>query len=89
MIPRRAGADNAGERTGAKACMRGRSVQLSCGGNVRWAKGAHANEPKASSVESNSFGFVCGGFATFESAVMSDAQRLIPSIAAANDHQNQ
>ena len=52
------------------------------GDNLRRAESAHANKPKASSVESNGFRFICGGFAAFESAVMSDAQRLISSIAA-------
>jgi hypothetical protein len=54
------------------------------------AKGAHANEPKASFVEPNPFGFICRGLATIKRTVMPDAQRLIyPSIAAAKDHQNQ
>ena len=65
------------------------NVQLSCGGNVGWTKGAHANKPKGSFLESNPFGFSCGGFAARERTVMSDAQRLVPGISAANDHQNQ
>jgi len=42
------------------------SIQLSCWGEVGWSTATHANEAKASSVESNPFGFICGGFATFE-----------------------
>jgi hypothetical protein len=63
-------------------------VQLSCEGKVGRAKGAHANEPKASSLERNPFGFIGGGFATLKRTVMPDAQRLVPSIAAAKDDQN-
>ncbi len=64
------------------------NLQLSCGGNVGWTKGAHANKPKGSFLESNPFGFICGGFAARERTVMSDAQRLVPGISAAKDHQN-
>jgi hypothetical protein len=64
-------------------------VQLLSDGNVP-AKGTHANEPKASFVEPDPFGFICGGLATVKRPVVPDAQRLIyPSIAAAaKDHQN-
>jgi hypothetical protein len=74
----------------SKATRRGRcmtNVQLSCGGNAGWTKGAHANKPKGSFLESNPFGFICGGFAARERTVMPNAQRLVPSISAGNkDH---
>src|SRR5262249_4334143 len=73
-------------RTGAIVSTYSASnVQLSCGGNVGRTEGAHANEPKGSSVEPNPLGFICSGFATFERTIMPDAQRLIPGISATKD----
>jgi hypothetical protein len=63
-------------------------MQLFCGGKLGRTMAAHANEPKASSVESNPFGFFCSGFATFERTVMANAQRLIAGIASSKDDQD-
>ena len=63
-------------------------MRLFCGGKVGRAKVAHANEPKACSLEPNPFGFICSSFATFERTVVPDAQRLTAGSAAADDHQN-
>src|SRR5262245_15824958 len=64
------------------------NVRLFCRGEVGRTKAAHTHEPKASPLEPNPFGFICGSFATFERTVVPDAQRLIAGIAAAKDHQN-
>jgi hypothetical protein len=60
---------------------------VSCDGQVGRGNGAHANEPKASSFESNPFGLICGSLATLKGTELPDAHRLIyRSIAAAKNH---
>jgi hypothetical protein len=65
------------------------NVQLSCGRDVGWTKRAHADEPKGALLDSNPFGFICGGFAARKRTVTSDLQRVAPGIGAAKDHQNE
>jgi hypothetical protein len=66
-----------------------RAPSVSCDGHFGRGNGAHANEPKASSVESNPIGLICGSLATLKRTELPDAHWLIyPSIAAGKNHQN-